>query len=158
MAAATSSILATGGGNISLGASGGSRAAKSALLLRGAIFPEKEEGRSTRPNCATASLQQNATEVKVVGHKCWKVHKMWETPNERIANLRCALHEASYLGYVEHTFSLRCDVSKYRVAVQRGVNLFELSWEKVSARLQPATAGHARLVLRKQLEQIYTSL
>ena len=42
--------------------------------------------------------------------------------------------------------------------VQRGVNLFELSWEKVSARLQPATAGHARLVLSKQLKQIYTSL
>ena len=42
--------------------------------------------------------------------------------------------------------------------LQRGVNLFELSWEKVSARLQPATAGHARLVLSKQLEQIYTSL
>ena len=33
--------------------------------------------------------------------------------------------------------------------VQRGVNLFELSGEKVSARLQPATAGHARLVLSK---------
>ena len=32
------------------------------------------------------------------------------------------------------------------------------SCEKVSARLQPATAGHARLVLSKQLEQIYTSL
>ena len=45
-----------------------------------------------------------------------------------------------------------------RWAVQRGVNLFELSWEKVSARLQPATAGHARLVLSKQVEQIYTSL
>ena len=42
--------------------------------------------------------------------------------------------------------------------IQRGVNLFELSWEKVSALLQPATAGHARLVLSKQLEQIYTSL
>ena len=79
MAAATSSILATGGGNISLGASGGSRAAKSALLLRGAIFPEKEEGRSTRPNCATASLQQNATEVKVVAdinaEKCTKFER-----------------------------------------------------------------------------------
>ena len=34
----------------------------------------------------------------------------------------------------------------------------ELSCEKVSARLQPATAGHARLVLSKQLEQIYTFL
>ena len=42
--------------------------------------------------------------------------------------------------------------------LQRGVNLFKLSWEKVSARLPPATAGHARLVLSKQLEQIDTSL
>ena len=42
--------------------------------------------------------------------------------------------------------------------VQRGVNLFELSWEKVSAQLQAATVGHARLVLSKQIEQIYTSL
>ena len=36
--------------------------------------------------------------------------------------------------------------------------MFELSQEKVSAWLQPATTGHARLVLSKQLEQIYTSL
>ena len=49
-------------------------------------------------------------------------------------------------------------VSRLLPVVQRGVNLFELSCEKVSARLQPATAGHARLVLSKQLEQIYTSL
>ena len=48
--------------------------------------------------------------------------------------------------------------SKAYFGLQRGVNLFELSREKVSAQLQPATAGHARLVLRKQLEQIYTSL
>ena len=32
------------------------------------------------------------------------------------------------------------------------------NWDSVSARLQPATASHARLVLSKQLEQIYTSL
>ena len=47
-------------------------------------------------------------------------------------------------------------------AVWGGVQGWEkemaLSWEKVSARLQPATAGHARLVLSKQLKQIYTSL
>ena len=46
-AAATSSILATGGGNISLA---GSRAAKSALLLRGAIFPEKEARSARKQN------------------------------------------------------------------------------------------------------------
>ena len=45
-----------------------------------------------------------------------------------------------------------------REDLQRGVNLFELSSEKVSARLQPSTAGPARLVLSKQLKQIYTSL
>ena len=36
--------------------------------------------------------------------------------------------------------------------------MFDPSCEKNSALLQPATAGHARLVLSKQLEQIYTSL
>ena len=34
----------------------------------------------------------------------------------------------------------------------------ELSWEKVSARLQPATAGHARLVLSKTVPFFCTSL
>ena len=47
--------------------------------------------------------------------------------------------------------------------IQRGVNLFELFAKHKpgvagSGRLQPATAGHARLVLSKQLKQIYTSL
>ena len=43
-------------------------------------------------------------------------------------------------------------------ALQGWAKEMELSCEKVSARLQPAIAGHARLVLSKQLEQIYTSL
>ena len=34
----------------------------------------------------------------------------------------------------------------------------ELSWEKVSARLQPATAGHTRLVLCKTVPFFCTSL
>ena len=34
----------------------------------------------------------------------------------------------------------------------------ELSWEKVSAQLQPATAGHARLVLSKMVLYFCTSL
>ena len=36
-----------------------------------------------------------------------------------------------------------------RLIVQGWAKEMELSWEKVSARLQPATAGHARLVLSK---------
>ena len=44
------------------------------------------------------------------------------------------------------------------VSLQGWAKEMELSWEKVSARLQPATAGLARLVLSKQLEQIYNSL
>ena len=48
-----------------------------------------------------------------------------------------------------------CEILKI---VQGGAKGMALSFEKVSARLQPATAGHARLVLNKQLKQIYTSL
>ena len=42
--------------------------------------------------------------------------------------------------------------------LQGGAKEMALSCEKVSARLQPATAGHARLVLSKTLPFFYTSL
>ena len=66
--------------------------------------------------------------------------------------------EVEFPSYDRQDSHTKSQAHTARNVVQRGVNLFELSWEKVSARLQPATAGHARLVLSKQLEQIYTSL
>ena len=44
-------------------------------------------------------------------------------------------------------FEICVSVLERERCLQRGVNLFELGWEKVSARLQPATAGNTRLVL-----------
>ena len=44
------------------------------------------------------------------------------------------------------------------VVLQGWAKEMELSWEKVSARLQPATAGHARLVPRKTVPFFYTTL
>ena len=48
-----------------------------------------------------------------------------------------------------------CEILKI---VQGGAKGMALSCEKVSARLQPATAGHARLVLSKTVSFFCTSL
>ena len=55
-----------------------------------------------------------------------------------------------------HTLKLRH--AYLHKQIQGGAKERELSWEKVSARLQPATAGHARLVLSKTVPFFCTSL
>ena len=52
-----------------------------------------------------------------------------------------------------------CATSKFIVNIlQCWAKEMELSWEKVSALLQPATAGHARLVLNKTVLLFCTTL
>ena len=72
----------------------------------------------------------------------WSCRKLGESgQNSRNLTWVRAPHARRWPNWILH--------QKWKYYVQRGENLFELSWEKFSARLHPATAGHARLVLNK---------
>ena len=58
---------------------------------------------------------------------------------------------------LNHMFLCKMDF-QWKATLMYRVEQKKLSWEKVSARLQPATAGHARLVLSKTVPFFCTTL
>ena len=105
------------------------------------------------PRCIGDCEEQGRWEILLPAQVPWtgpwqghQVEAEWQSPySDKLVSTGCPKFSVSTL-------------TTHISVIQRVVNLFELSWEKISARLQPATAGHARLVLNKQLEQIYTPL